>query len=194
MNKIILLSCVLLLQACGKPTMLKVSHDVDLKTRGPISEVSPIIFMKAVLTDKRADKSKIGEKKNGYGKSLGDIITENPVVTIVSNAISTGLLNNGHSVLDDGQIKIEGTVERFWFEIDTNFFTVEFTGEVKAQLEFIDSKTGKTIYQASYSGNHSKKKAGGAKKTWQSIMGKAVDNLIEDIVFDEDLAEVLGSR
>ena len=110
---------------------------------------------------------------------------------IITDAITTGLLKNGHSVVDNGQIKIEGKLNRFWFEIDTNFWTVEFTGDVQCQLKFIDTETNKEIYSSSYSGQHSLKKAGGAKKTWQIVMSKAVDALIEDIVFDEDLAEAL---
>lgn len=191
MKKVLLLISILLLQACGKPTMLKINHDDTANYNGPLKEITSVSFSKAILKDRRSNKSRIGAKKNGYGGDVGDIITESPVVEIVANAISTGFLKNGHTVIDDGRIKIEGSVTHFWFEMDMNFFTVEFIGDVQCNLSFVDTQTGQEIYNSDYSGHFADKKAGGAKKTWQIVMNKAVNNLIEDLVFDEDLKEAL---
>ncbi len=191
MKQLTLLIFILLLQACGKPTTLKVQHDDTGKYNGPLKELSELSFLAPELTDKRNDTTRIGAKKNGYGSDVGDVITEKPVKEIISDAISTAFIKNGHSVIDDGRIKIVGEISNFWLEFDINFFTVEFIGDVKCQLAFIDTKTGQEIYSAEYSGHYAKKKAGGAKKTWQTIMSEAVNDLIEDIIFDEDLKDSL---
>ena len=191
MKIVLILISILTLQSCGKPTMLKVNHDDTATYNGPLKELTTLSFTKAELIDQRSNKSRIGAKKNGYGGDVGDIITEDSVENIVSNAISTGLLKNGHTVINDGRIKITGSITNFWLEMDMNFFTVEFIGDVKCELKFIDTRTNKEIYSSEYSGHYAEKKAGGAKKTWQIIMSKAVNNLIEDIVFDEDLKEAL---
>ncbi len=191
MKKLLLLASILMLQACGKPTMLKVNHDASAKYKSPLMELSTIDFVKPTLKDRRSERTRIGAKKNGYGGDIGDIVTENKVEDIVANAISTGLLKNGHKLTEDGNIKIIGSVDRFWLEMDTNFFTVEFIGDVQCTLMFIDVSSGTEVYRAEYSGHYAEKKAGGGKKTWQSIMSGAVNNLIEDMVFDEDLLEAL---
>jgi len=191
MKKILLLVSIFILQACGKPTTLKVNHDELAKYDGPLKELVEISFQKAQLADKRANKTRIGVKKNGFGGEIGDIVTENPVDEIILNAISTALVKNGHIVSSSGRIKIEGTITNFWLEMDMNAFTVEFIGDVQCELSFIDTETGKKIYSSEYSGHYAEKKMAGAKKTWQTVMSKAVNNLIEDLVFDEDLKDAL---
>lgn len=193
MKKILLVIAILLIQACAyKDSTLKVNHDANEKFRGPIAESAPLSFIAASISDEREDKARIGWKKNGFGSNTADITTEEPVETIVTNAITTGLLSNDHKVTNDGLVKVEGKVNRFWFEMDTNLWSVEFTGNVQCDLKFINTKTNSVFYTAEYSGSYSEKKGAGLKKTWQKVMSKAVDNLIEDIVFDEDLAEALG--
>jgi len=192
MKKILLLSAVLIFQGCAfKDATLKVHHSANAKFNGPIGQAGPIMFSKAKLIDNREDKVRIGWKKNGYGSNTADITTEQPVETIVTNAISSGLLSNGHKIVESGLVRIEGSVNRFWFETDINFWSVEFTGDVQCNLKFINTKTDQVFYESEYSGTYSLKKGGGATKTWQKVMSQAVDNLIEDITFDEDLAEAL---
>ena len=191
MKKIFLLISIIMLQACGKPTTLKVNHDELAKYEGPLKELTETSFQKAQLIDERTNRTRIGVKKNGFGGEIGDIVTEAPVDEIVSNAISTAFVKNGHIISKDGRVKIEGIITNFWLEMDMNTFTVEFIGDVQCELTFIDTKTGVKLYSSEYSGRYAEKKAAGAKKTWQKIMSKAVNNLIEDLVFDEDLKEAL---
>ena len=87
---------------------------------------------------------------------------------------------------------VTGTVDRFWFDTDMNFWTVEFIGDVQCTLNFIDLVSGTSIYSASYSGTYKEKTAGGLEKTWTGVMSKAIEKLIEDIVFDEELTVALS--
>jgi hypothetical protein len=92
---------------------------------------------------------------------------------------------------DDGAIQIVGTVDRFWFDMDVNFWTIKFIGEVACTLDFIDPQTKQSIYKSKYAGSYNEDKAGGLEKTWTEVMGKALDKLIEDIILDEALADAV---
>jgi len=193
MRKIVVLTVMLLLQACAlTDAALKVEHDTAVNITGPISEATSIAFSAPQLEDARLDKARIGFKKNGYGMNMADITSEQPVDVIVENAIIDAIKDNGHTVVDDGQVRITGSVDRFWFETDMNFWSVEFIGDVQCTLDFVDSKTDTSIYRSSYSGTYKEKTGGGYVKTWTEVMGKAIDKLIEDIVFDEDLKDALA--
>ncbi len=193
MKKIVILIVILLVQACAfTDSTLKVAHDSEADITGPISEAEGLSFLSPQLEDARLDKARIGWKKNGYGVNTADITSEEDVDVIVENAIIDAIQDNGHSVVENGQLKIVGTVDRFWFETDMNFWTVEFIGDIQSTLEFVDAASNETIYQSTYSGNYREKTAGGLEKTWTEVMSKAMDKLIEDIVFDEDLTEVLA--
>jgi uncharacterized lipoprotein YajG len=192
-KKAITLTVILLLQACAfTDSTLNVAHDSDANITGPISEAEGISFLSPRLEDARLDKARIGWKKNGYGMNTADITAEQDVDVIVENAIIDAIQDNGHAVVENGRVKIVGTVDRFWFETDMNFWTVEFIGDIQTTLEFVDAVTNSTIYQSTYSGNYREKTAGGLEKTWTEVMSKAMDNLIEDIVFDEELTEALN--
>ena len=193
MKKIAVLLLTILTQACAfTDATLDVKHNDSASFVGPISEIESLSFKKPSLTDDREDKARIGWKKNGYGQKTADIMTQNSVQSIVSNGISAGLKQNGHNApANNPEIIITGSVKKFWFETDVNFWTVEFIGEVQCDLKFIHETTGQEIYSSSYQGTYSEKVGGGLNKTWQRIMSVAVDKLVEDITFDEDLAEAL---
>lgn len=193
MRNLAVIMVFLLLQACAlTDATLKVEHDSAVNITGPISEAGVIVFSAPQLEDARLDKARIGWKKNGYGMNMADITSEQPVDVIVEDAIIDAIKDNGHSVAEDGRVRITGTVDRFWFDTDINFWSVEFIGDVQCTLDFIDSATNTSIYHSSYSGNYKKKTGAGYVKTWTEVMSQAIDKLIEDIVFDEDLKEALA--
>jgi uncharacterized lipoprotein YajG len=192
MKKIVIMAAVLLVQACAfTDATLKVEHDEEANIIGPLSDTKGISFSPPQLEDARLDKARIGWKKNGFGTNTADITSEEPVDVIVENAIIDAIKDNGHSIEDDGRVRISGTVDRFWFDTDMNFATIEFIGDIQSTLEFVDAKTNTTFYKSTYSGNFKEKTAAGYVKTWTEVMGKTLDNLIEDVVFDEDLSEAL---
>ena len=194
MKKNLLIFLTIFIQACAfTDATLDVSHDPEASFVGPLEQIESLTFSDPILEDKRVDRDRIGWKKNGYGMNTADIMTAEPVTDIVSKAITAGLSDNGHKQSENGRIAISGTLNRFWFETDMNFWTVEFIGDVQCSLNFVDTLTNTTIYSSDYAGNYSEKKAGGLNKTWQRIMGKAVDKLVEDIIFDEDLLEAIES-
>ncbi len=194
MKKLFVLMVILLLQACAlTDSTLQVEHDPAVNITGPISEAGGIAFSAPQLEDARLDKARIGWKKNGYGMNMGEITTEQPVDVIVENAIIDAIKDNGHTIADDGRVRITGSVDRFWFDTDINFWSVEFIGDVQCTLDFIDPKTDTSIYSSSYSGTYKEKTAAGYVKTWTEVLGKAIDNLIEDIVFDEELKDALSA-
>lgn len=194
MKKFVLIALMLLTQACAfTDATLQVEHDDEVDITGPISEAGSIVFSAPQLEDARLDKARIGWKKNGYGMNTADITTEQPVDVIVENAITDAIKDNGHTVAEDNQVRISGTVDRFWFDTDINFWSVEFIGDVQCTLELYDSETNASIYSASYSGTYKEKTAAGYVKTWTEVMGKAIDKLIEDIVFDEDLTDAMAA-
>jgi hypothetical protein len=196
MKKSLIIVLALAIQACAfTDAKLKVDHSASADIVGPLSELEAIAFSQPELEDGRQDRLRIGWKKNGYGQNTADIFTEKEVTAIVENAVAEAVKDNGHQVSQEGaQVKVSGVVDRFWFEMDTNFWTVEFIGDVRATLDFTDAETGESIYKSTFSGTYSEKKPGGLEKTWSEVMSKAVDKLIEDIVFDENLAEALEER
>jgi uncharacterized lipoprotein YajG len=190
-----LAAALALLQGCAfTPAQLEVKPHAGTQVAGPLKDIGPVKFSATQLEDARQDKARIGWKKNGFGQNTADITTSEPVDQIVEKTIDKAIVDSGHAVADDGVLQIVGTVDRFWFDMDANFWTITFIGEVACTLDFLDAGTKQSVYKSKYAGSYSVDKAGGLDKTWTEVMAKALDKLIEDITLDEDMAEALKAH
>ena len=191
---LVIAAAILVAQGCA---FTKATLDVKptaAQVAGPLGEVPSIKFQQPQLQDSRPDQARIGWKKNGFGQNTADIVTKQPVEQIVETAVAKALTDTKHSVGDTGDIEIVGTIDRFWFDLDVNMWTVKFIGDVQCTVDFVDPKTKQSIYKSKYSGNYADTKAGGLEKTWTEVMSKALDKLIESIVLDEELVAALSKR
>jgi uncharacterized lipoprotein YajG len=193
---LLLTSMSLGLAGCAfTPATLDLGVSSEVHVAGPLGDVSPLRFSPPQLEDARLDRTRIGHKKNGYGENTADISSAQPVAQVVETAVAKALVDGRHSVVTDGDIRVSGTVNRFWFEFDSNFWSVGFIGDVRCSLEFIDASTGRLIHKADYSGSYAMQKAtGGLEKTWTVVLNKALERLVEAIVLDDELAAALKER
>src|SRR5262245_55836939 len=146
-STLVTLAAAALLQACAfSDAVLDVKANADTKVAGPLGDVKSLSFNTPALDDARLDRARIGWKKNGYGQNTADITTTTPPDQIVENAVSKALTDTNHRVGAGGDIKVVGTVDRLWFDIDVNFWTVKFLGDVQATVDFVDAKTNQSIY------------------------------------------------
>jgi uncharacterized lipoprotein YajG len=190
-----LAAAALVMQGCAfTKATLDIHATPEAKVAGPLGDVKSIRFSAPALDDARLDKARIGWKKNGFGQNTADITTKQPVDQIVESAVSKALTDTNHNVGNDGGVEVVGTVDRFWFDLDVNFWTVKFIGDVQCTLDFVDTQTRRSLYKSKYSGSHSEEKAGGLEKTWTIVMNKSLDKLIESIVLDDELAAALNGR
>ena len=192
--RIILLVCVVVLfQGCAFTTArLNIAARPEANLKGPLVKVAPLKFDIKPLADARPDKARIGWKKNGFGQNTADVLSARPVTEIVAEGIRAGLQQNGQLAGIPSDIKISGSVTRFWFDSKPNFWTIEFTGNVECDLEFFSNRSNSVVYKARYSGTYTKKTGGGLEATWTDVMDASIEKLVEDIVFDANLIEALN--
>jgi uncharacterized lipoprotein YajG len=190
-----LAAVVVIMQGCAfTEAKLDVHANQDVKVAGPLGDVKSIRYNSPQLDDARLDKARIGWKKNGFGQNTADISSKEPVDQVVEKAVAKALTDTKHNVGSAGAVEVVGTVDRFWFDLDVNFWTVKFIGDVQCTLDFVDAQTRQSIYKSKYSGTHSEEKAGGLEATWTMVLNKSLDKLVESIVLDDELAAALNAR
>lgn len=186
-------ACLAVLGGCAlTDASLDVGHDAEVVQRGPLSETSPVTFAPGSLQDLRDDKDRIGYKTNGFGMKTADIATDEPVTDVVMNAIVHAMESNGHMRGSDG-VRIDGAINNFWVETDTNFWSIEVIGNIEAKFTFVNSTTGDRIYERTYSGSYSDKRQIVTDKAYNDAISGAVQSLMDEIIFDEELAEALAA-
>ena len=194
MKRIVILASFAMLGGCAlTDASLDVGHDAEVVQQGPLSETESVTFTPGALEDLRADKDRIGYKTNGFGMKTADIATDEPVTDVIMNAIVHAFESNGHVRGDDG-VRIDGTINNFWVETDTNFWSIEVIGNVEALLTFVDPASGASIYERTYSGSYSDKRQMVTENAYNEAISGAVQSLIDDVIFDEQLAEALAAR
>ena len=194
MKRIAILACLALLGGCAlTDASLDVGHDAEVVQQGPLSETNPVTFTPGALEDQRDDKDRIGYKTNGFGMKTADIATDEPITDVIMNAIVHAMESNGHVRGDDG-IRIDGSISNFWVETDANFWSVEVIGNIEAKFTFTDSATGTSIYERTYSGTYSDKRQIVTEGAYNDAISGAVQSLMDEVIFDEALAEALAAR
>ncbi|HEY5642751.1 MAG TPA: hypothetical protein VIS31_07730 [Woeseiaceae bacterium] len=179
---------------------LEVSHDPESVQTGPLAEAVSVTFVPGALEDARQDQQRIGYKKSGTGVNTANLTTDKPVTDIVMDAIVHAIEANGHTVGDSG-VGVSGEVSLFWVDLEQSLWraevignSVEVVGSVEATLRFTDTASGDLLYERGYKGSYSDKVQIVTNGTYDAAISGAIGNLIDEIVFDEDLAEVLRAR
>ena len=182
----------LVMQGCAlTDATLDVGADATVVGQGPLSEAEAVSFVINDFDDAREDQLRVGYKKNGFGQNMGDITTAQPVTMIVADAIGAAAVANGHTLGESG-VAIDGVVNEFWVETDINFTNIEIVCNIVADLKFSNTETNSAIYSASYSASYSDKKQIATEKNFSEIIVGAIQALVDEFVFDEELAEALG--
>lgn len=170
---------------------LDVSHSPDADYSGPLSELDPMDFVVSPLSDHREDrlnKLKVQLGNLGYSPQA---LSKKPVEMIFGDGLEAALKQNGHAVNEKGVVRVEGSVNRFMLYKKAKFISKLYTGDVECSFEFYDSRTGQLIYESVYAGKFEKLSKSEGVGARSEVMQKAVDKLIDDFVFDENLVEAL---
>ena len=190
-NLSILIAAAAVIQGCAlTDASLSARAEQENLFAGPLSESTVQVFTVGELTDARADKDRVGYKKNGFGANMADIRMDKDVTDIVSMTLTDAVIANGHTLGDDG-LMIRGRVNQFWVETDMNFWTIELLCNIETDLTFVNAATGDELYTATYRGGYSKHFQTALEGNYEKVVVGALESLVEDIVFDEDLLDAL---
>lgn len=159
---------------------------------GLLSEVEGTTLTIASVDDEReaALRNRIGDKRNGYGMVMGEVGTDEPVVDIVKDTVVQTFEANGHDVAEEGGLKVDIDVNRFWFDYKTGLVTVEFFGDIQIDLT-VTTAEGEVVFEEEFKGYYSDKTGGGLSGTWTRVMDEALSDLSKEISLSMELMEVL---
>lgn len=183
------------LSACAYgDAKLSLAYDASAAKSGVLSEApSTSIAMKDVV-DERIERTAIGYKRNGFGAKTADILSVKPAPELVRETLVATLQKNGHKIGGPGdRYALETKLRKFWFDYKVGLVTVEFYGNVQAEVSLIDTQTGQALFKDIFEGYHSEKTGGGLKKTWTRIMNAALADFASKVNLSPGLMEALAA-
>jgi len=147
------------------------------------------------FTDVRADASRIGIVKNTLGMETANIITDQDITILVSNAVKEELTNLGYKVdlvnvkYKDGQgfsnncTFVDGKIQNFFVEPEFGLFAVDGKSVITVNM-LIQTPDGK-VYKKIYSSNgESRSYVGGFASLFKESMDDALNKIVKDIKAD----------
>lgn len=189
-----LAAAAITLTACAYgDAKLDLAYDASTAKAGVLSEAPSTTIYLADVEDRRVEKDRIGYKRNGFGAKTADIVSERPAPELVKEALASALQKNNHVLGgQDARVELKPSLTNFWFDYKTGFVTVEFYGQVQAELSVIDQSSGATVYSEIFDGYYSEKTGGGLKKTWQRIMNAALADFVNKVNLSTGLKDALA--
>lgn len=165
-------------------------------SRGPLASVKSLRVEIGPFEDKRLERDKIGWKKNVYGMKTAYIVSSRPVPEIVRDALAVEFTKNGHIIGGaTSDVVLSGEIKTFWFDVQLNFWTVDFMGTVEVALSVADGKNGALLLKRTYQGHYTEKRLGGLEGTWERVMNVALERMVRELSTDPKLLRVLkGER
>lgn len=179
---------ILAVAGCARRTV-DVRYQETAANRALLSSVAPRRVVVAPVTDRRAERSRIGVEMP-KGKP---IVTARPVPDIVRDALVVELKKNGHEVVAaPGDIVVSLDVEEFWLDAVGRAASTQYVGRVAIAVAIADGHSGDALMTRRYVGIRRRSGEADSKETWREIMETALARTIHDVATDPDLAFNIG--
>lgn len=191
---VLLVAVGLMLNACafGDET-LNLAYDSASAKPGVLSQSPAATIAVSQVVDERLDRNVIGYKRNGYGAKTADILSAKPATELVHEALVTTLEKNGHKIGGEGdRHAVKTTLRKFWFDYKTGLVSVEFYGNVQAEVTLVDQTSGDTLFREVFEGYHSEKTGGGLSKTWTRVMNAALADFVAKVNLSPDFKDAVA--
>jgi uncharacterized lipoprotein YajG len=180
------------LGACATGTT-NLTLTVPSPSAAVLSEAPPT-RLDVTVADQRDRTDRIGDKRNGYNQVMGSIGTVQPPAETVEQALERVVTANNHVLgTDSDRYELRASLKRFWFDYRTGLVTVEFFGNVNAEVALVDRTTGATLYTESFEGYHSERTGGGLSQTWTRVMDAALVDLANKVGMSEGLQAAIAA-
>jgi hypothetical protein len=175
---------LVIVAGCAHRT-IDVAYPETVANRALLASVAPRQIVVAPVTDRRAERSRIGlERPKGK-----PIVTARPVPDIVRDALVVELTKNGHEVVaGSGDLVVGADVEEFWLDAVGHGDRTQYVGRVAITVIIADGRSGNTLMTRRYVGLRRRTGEEDSKDTWREVMDIALARTIHDVATDPDVA------
>jgi uncharacterized lipoprotein YajG len=157
----------------------------------PQTNIEPIkgsekVNLKVNINDSRSMRDKVSYKKNTYGMELGEIISNNDIVGLVSESVKNELQNRGFNV-SGGDVEVNIELIKFYNDFKTGFFAGDASAEVIMGVQ-VKQKNGNVTFNKTITGAYVEQDTqiatgNNAKKALEGALKDAVPKLVNDSKF-----------
>ena len=195
-KKLVLLVVMLsVLGACTHRVDVALRPDFKAKLQQghELPKVTPALqFFKGDYADKRTDPTMLAQFKQPM--HTYNLFEERPMADALYEGLGAAIGGSGHQWNEgkDGDVKVNATFVNLQAARNAGFIMVGATSSIQIKLDFIDAKTGDTLYTNIYSGNDKREQAMiGLMGMVKASIDASLVNCVQGVVDDAELAKAL---
>lgn len=154
------------------------------------------VTVAVTMSDQRAVKDSVGNKKNGYGMEMAPIIATNDVVALVQNAIETELANRGFKLGAGSAVNVTVQLNKFYNDFKVGFWSGNAVAELTMNV-MVKNREGLTVHSALISVQGTEPSiqlasGGNAQLALDAALKNAMAELFKDSSFTDALLKTGG--
>jgi hypothetical protein len=194
-GSVVLSACLSLVVGCG-PQKYTVNLNPNAfsgmyVTSNAVSEMQPpVAFSRGDYVDSRPNKEAFGVSKHYI------ILTDNEFRDAFYDGLKKFLESSKQSWADSGPGDVKMNVEllQTQSELLTGFWVLRFVSKLSTRITFVDAKTNREIYTATYDGYSDIVSPVGHVSMFKMVVNKSIVDCINKIGQDKQLHDALASR
>jgi uncharacterized lipoprotein len=190
------LGCLLFLSACAlSEDRIKLSYQTDPAAQRVTGAES--VTTVVTVNDARADRTRVGAKKNGFGMEMAAIRPEEDIALTVQSAVASELRARGFRIGNEGAVTISVEVTRMWNDFKMGVFSGDSVSELMISAR-IAARSGAILYSRNISAegtepNIQLASGGNAKLALDRALESGIRQLFADPKFLEALLQAPAS-
>lgn len=125
---------------------------------------------------------------------MGAVGSTTPPADLIEQSLERMLVANNHTLgASQDRYALQTTLRTFWFDYRTGLVTVEFFGNVQADVALVDRTSGQTLYSETFDGHYSERTGGGLSQTWTRIMNGALADFATKVAMSDGLKDAIAA-
>jgi hypothetical protein len=161
--------------------------------------VSPIKIRLLNLEDNRKgspESTLVGERQMRVESQKLDVMSKRPVSEVIIDALSSELIKNGHSVVEDNEdLSIKGKIQTFWLKTAVTPGEWDVIGEIQVVLEVVNSGNGESTLLGPYSARNNEVRSMNPEITiLDRVLSGTLSKLVKKISLDTNFASALAKK
>ncbi|MCE7966586.1 MAG: hypothetical protein DYH04_14580 [Nitrospira sp. NTP2] len=167
-------------------------------TRSPMSTV-PSSMISVEVEDERDlyVVNWLGDQKNNFGSVLRKVLSDNDPPTIVREALTAELLNNGHKIVDteggNSDAIVRVTLKRYWSDMAIHAFDVEMKGSLEADIVVLVGSDKRQLVSKPINGSYRESRQFAGDSAFESVLNGALHEFVRAFSRDPEIVDALRS-
>ncbi len=189
---------IFLLPGCAViPAKLNLAYRPDAAQKSPLTTLAPMNVAFQVQDQRPPDeRDRVGDKRNGYGMRMAKILSNRPPTSVLNDALSLELGNNGHTSAEaptDSDAIIRVDLQKYWTDVRVHWTDLEMIATLCADVDIVDPQDQSTVFRKPFACAFRESTLMVSDGAYERALNGVLREFVRDFARDPGLLDALGN-